>query len=399
MLKMTDLDLHNKRVLIRVDLNVPMENGRITSTTRIQAILPALRLALEQNARVILMSHLGRPKAGIFDATLSLQPIADYLSILTNQPIQFIKNFENGICVEPGQIALLENTRFLIGEKENDPTLSQRLARLCDVFVMDAFATAHRKEASTYGVAQFAPIACAGPLLVSEMAALQQVLHNPQSPVVAVVGGAKVSSKLLVLKNLLKKVDTLIVGGGIANTFLAAKGYAIGNSLYEPNLIAEAKEMLAYAQANHKNIPLPEDVVVAKQLHANATAVHKNVYELYSDDMILDMGPRTIALIEKIIHQANTILWNGPLGVFEYDQFGEGTKALANAIAQSRAYSVAGGGDTLAAIEKYQVENELSYISTGGGAFLEFLEGKTLPAIDILEKRSHENNVVCNDTD
>jgi phosphoglycerate kinase len=385
MLKFSDIDLSGKRVLIRADLNVPIENGQITSTTRIKAILPTLKIALEQNSAIILMSHLGRPKEGQFDAALSLQPVATCLSDYLGQPINLVQSLDQ-VTVAPGQVVLLENTRFLVGEKENDPALGQRLAALCDVFVMDAFATAHRKEASTYGVAQYAPLACAGPLLVSEIEALSKVMQSPKRPLVAVVGGSKVSTKLMVLKNILSQVDCLVLGGGIANTFLAAQGYSVGKSLYEAALVPEAQAMLSYAKEHNKTIPLPSDVVVATEFSAQADAVHKSIEDVSSDDMILDIGPQSSEQLQNIILNAGTILWNGPLGVFEFDQFGEGTKSLALAIAKSHAFSIAGGGDTLAAIEKYQVDEDISYISTGGGAFLEFLEGKTLPAIAILEK-------------
>lgn len=387
MIKMIDLDLTRKRVLIRADLNVPVENGTITSTTRIEAILPTLKIALDQDAAIILMSHLGRPKEGEIDPKFSLQPVAASLSKYLGRPVPLVTEHSN-VNVKPGEIVLLENTRFLKGEKNNDPSLSKELANLCDIFVMDAFATAHRKEASTYGVAQYAPFACAGPLIVSELEALGHVLREPERPLVAVVGGSKVSTKLAILNEILTQVDCLIVGGGIANTFLAAAGFPVGSSLYEHDLIPDAQAMLSFAKAHHKQIPLPEDVLVATEFSANAKAVVKKVEDVAHNEMILDVGPKTANHIKQIIDKAGTVIWNGPLGVFEFENFGEGTRVLSEAIAHSEAFSVAGGGDTLAAIEKYDVADEISYISTGGGAFLELLEGKTLPAIDILEKRS-----------
>lgn len=387
MIKMTDLDLMNKKVLIRADLNVPMHNNKITSIKRIEAILPTIRLALKQHASVYLMSHLGRPKSGEFNPEFSLAPVAAQLSHLLNQTVEFVANLSQA-DVRPGQIALLENTRFWVGEKENDDSLAKCLANHCDVFVMDAFATAHRKEASTYGVAKYAPIACAGPLLVSEVEALRKVMINPSRPLLAIVGGSKVSSKLSILKSLLEQVDNLIVGGGMANTFLVAQGYHVGRSLYEPDLVNDAKQLFDYADEHHKLIQIPIDVVVAKEFSACANAHHKNVTEISDDDIILDVGPKTSNQLAHLVQKAKTILWNGPLGVFEWDQFGEGTKLLTEAIANSSAYSVAGGGDTLAAIEKYHIASDLSYISTGGGAFLELLEKKTLPAIAILEQRA-----------
>lgn len=393
MLKMTDLELGGMRVLIRADLNVPIENGKITSATRIDAIIPTLSMALAQGAAVIVMSHLGRPKEGEPEEKFSLQPIANYLSEALQQPVPLVKDHV-AANVSPGQIILLENTRFMMGEKSNDVNLSKSLASLCDIFVMDAFGTAHRKQASTYGVAEYAPIACAGPLVMAEIAALNQAMADPKKPLVAVVGGSKVSSKLAILNEILTKVDTLILGGGIANTFLAAAGYPVGSSLYEHDLIPDAQAMLTYAKTNHKQIPLPQDVVVAQEFSVDAHATIKDVNDVMHNDMILDIGPKTSDLLENIINQAGTIVWNGPVGVFEFDQFGKGTENLAHAIANSKAFSVAGGGDTLAAIEKYQVGEKISYISTGGGAFLEFLEGKHLPALEILTKRAQESLVV-----
>lgn len=384
---MADTDLAGKRVLMRADLNVPIENERIMSTTRIDATLPTVKEALARGAAVILMSHLGRPTEGQYDATFSLQPIANYLSQQLGKHVSLIQNLDQ-VNVDPGEVVLLENSRFWSGEKNNDPTLSKKLASLCDVFVMDAFATAHRKEASTYGVAEFAPVVCAGPLVMSEVVALENVMRNPKRPLVAVVGGAKVSTKLSILNEILTKVDTLILGGGIANTFLAAADMPVGSSLYEHDLIPEAQAMLTYAKQHNKNIPLPTDVLVAETFSAEAKAVLKNIDEVNHRDIILDIGPQSIEHIRTIIKQAGTILWNGPLGVFEFPAFAQGTQALAQAIASSSAFSVAGGGDTLAAIEKFNVAKGISYISTGGGAFLELLEGKRLPALAILEERA-----------
>jgi phosphoglycerate kinase len=368
---------------------VPLEDHRVTSTKRIDAIIPTIELAVHQGAKVILISHLGRPKEGQFDPNLSLAPVADCLSTKLNQPVSLVKNFRVGFQLEAGQVVLLENIRFEKGEKENSQVLAQELANLCDIFVMDAFATAHRKEASTYGVAEFANVACAGPLLISEINALRQIMHKPARPLVAIVGGSKVSTKLAILTNILKIIDCLIVGGGIANTFLVAKGYSVGESLYEPELLDSAREMLSFADKNHQQILLPVDVVVGSEFSKNAIAEIKPV-DAIGDEMILDVGPKTSQMVSQVISSAKTVLWNGPLGVFEWEQFEQGTKKLADAIAKSSAYSVAGGGDTLAAIEKYHIEKDISYISTGGGAFLEFLEGKQLPAVDILERRNEK---------
>lgn len=387
MLDLLDLDVAYKRVLVRSDLNVPLSNGEITSTKRIEAAIPTLRYLLHQKANVILMSHLGRPKEGMDDPSLSLRPVASCLKKMLGSPVSLVAEIDT-LETRQGEIALLENTRFWKGEKENDPILSQQLASLCDIFVMDAFATAHRKEASTYGVAEYAPIACAGPLLLSELNALKQIIATPKMPLVAIVGGSKVSSKLMILKNLLTKVDCLIVGGGIANTFLAASGYDIGQSLSEKDLIHEAEGMLAYAMQQRKIILIPEDVVVASNFTPTATATIRSVDEIRKDEMVLDVGHQTMNKIRAIIAKAKTILWNGPLGVFEWEPFSSGTAALATAIGESEAYTVAGGGDTLAAIEKYHLEEKISYISTGGGAFLECLEGKTLPAVEILQRRA-----------
>jgi phosphoglycerate kinase len=385
--KMTDLDLNGKRLLIRQDLNVPVKNGIITSDIRIQASLPAINLALESGAAVILMSHLGRPIEGQFDPATSLQPVATRLSELLNKPVRLEKNWIDGLEINVGEVVLCENVRFNKGEKANSSELGKKMAALCDIFVMDAFGTAHRAQASTHSVIQHAQIACSGPLLSAELDALGQSLNQPESPVVAIVGGSKVSSKLTVLKTLSTKVDQLIVGGGIANTFIAAAGYSIGKSLYEADLIEDAKILMAEAKANNSAIPVPIDVVCAKEFSDSAIATVKKVNEIADDDMVLDIGPETAAQYAAILDSAKTIVWNGPVGVFEIEQFSEGTKSLANAIAQSDAFSIAGGGDTLAAIDKYGIKNDISYTSTGGGAFLEFFEGKDLPAITALEAK------------
>jgi len=385
---MTDLDLADKRVLIREDLNVPIQEGVVTSDARIRAALPTVRLALERGARVMLMSHLGRPKEGEFDPALSLEPVATRLSELLGRKVPLVRDWLNGVEAARGEAVLCENVRFNKGEKKDDENLARRMAGLCDVYVMDAFGTAHRAEASTHGVARFAPVACAGPLLVNELVALEQAVESPARPLVAIVGGSKVSTKLTVLEALLAKVDRLIVGGGIANTFLAAAGHSIGKSLHEPDMIDTARKLIEQAAAKGVDIPMPTDVVVAKALDAKAEADVKEVSFVADDDMILDIGPDTAECFAEIIAGAGTVVWNGPVGVFEYDQFGEGTKTLATAIAQSGAFSLAGGGDTLAAIEKYGVEEGISYISTGGGAFLEFIEGKTLPAVAMLQQRA-----------
>lgn len=388
-LKMTDLDLSNKRVLIREDFNVPIENGKITNDRRIQAAIPTIQLALKQNAKVILISHLDRPEEGKYQAEFSLAPVAEKLSQLLKKPVPLIKDWLDGVEVKSGEVVLCENMRFNKGEKKNDPTLAKKMAALCDIFVMDAFGTAHRAEASTYGVAEYAPVACAGPLLVAELEALSKALENPQRPFLAIVGGSKVSTKLTVLKNLIGKIDQLIVGGGIANTFIAACGYPVGKSLYEPDLIPEAKNLMALAKQRGAAIPIPQDVVVAKEFSKDAVAITRNINEVQADEMILDVGPKTIHVFTQIIQSAKTIIWNGPVGVFEIEQFADGTKAIAEDIANSHAYSLAGGGDTLAAIDKYHIADKISYISTGGGAFLEFIEGKELPAVEILKKRAH----------
>jgi phosphoglycerate kinase len=387
-LRMTDIDLAGKRVLIREDLNVPIQDGVVTSDARIRAALPTIRLALERGARVMLMSHLGRPKEGEFDPALSLEPVAARLSELLGRKVPLVRDWLDGIDPQQGEAVLCENVRFNKGEKKDAEELARKMAGLCDVYVMDAFGTAHRAEASTHGVARFAPVACAGPLLVNELVALEQAIDNPARPLVAIVGGSKVSTKLTVLESLLAKVDRLIVGGGIANTFLAALGQPIGKSLHEPDMIDTARKLIGQARERGVDIPIPTDVVVAKEFAASAEADVKDVSAVAEDDMILDIGPDTAERFAGVVAGAGTIVWNGPVGVFEYDQFGEGTKTLAKAIAQSGAFSLAGGGDTLAAIEKYGVEEGISYISTGGGAFLEFVEGKTLPAVAMLERRA-----------
>jgi len=386
-IKMTDVDLRGKRVLIREDLNVPVADGEISSDARIRAALPTITAALASGAAVMLMSHLGRPAVGAPDEKFSLQPVADRLSKLLDRQVLLKTDWIDGVDLSPGDLVLLENVRFLEGEKACDEALAKKMAALCDVFVMDAFGTAHRAQASTYGVAEHAPIACAGPLLSSELEALGKALDNPARPFVAIVGGSKVSTKLSVLDALTDIVDHLIVGGGIANTFIAAAGHGVGKSLYEPDMLDTARE-LARNKDDKADIPVPIDVVVADEFSSDASATNKVVEAVAVDELILDIGPDTIAQFSEILASAGTIIWNGPIGVFEFDQFGSGTKALAEAIAASPAFSVAGGGDTLAAIDKYGVADDISYISTGGGAFLEFVEGKTLPAVAILEKRS-----------
>jgi len=387
-LRMADLELRGKRVLIREDLNVPVQNQQVTSDARIRAALPTIETARRAGARVMVMSHLGRPEEGVYDAEFSLAPVAARLSELLGVKVRLVRDWLDGVDCDPGQVVLLENVRFNEGEKKNRDELARRMARLCDVYVMDAFATAHRAEASTHGVAKFAPVACAGPLLTSELEALEKALDAPKRPLVAIVGGSKVSTKLTVLENLLGKVDRLIVGGGIANTFLAAAGHPIGKSLHEANMVGVARELLARSHGSQVEIPLPSDVVVAKEFAASAEADVKGVDEVVPTDMILDIGPDTADRFAATLKGAGTIVWNGPVGVFEFDQFGEGTRVLALAVASSPAFSIAGGGDTIAAIEKYGVGEDISYISTAGGAFLEFLEGKKLPAVDVLEERA-----------
>jgi phosphoglycerate kinase len=389
-INMTDLDLAGKRVLIRQDLNVPLKSGVVADGTRIRASLPTIKKAIEAGAKVMLMSHLGRPAEGEYEHKYSLAPVANYLSALLGQPVRLEQNWlqPDFIPVEDGEVVLCENVRFNIGEKENDDALSQRMAALCDVYVMDAFGTAHRAQASTHGVAKFAPIACAGPLLSGELEALGKALDNPARPMVAIVGGSKVSTKLTVLESLSKIVDQLIVGGGIANTFIAAAGNNVGKSLYEPDLIDTCKALTADAQARGGDIPVPSDVVCGKEFSETAVATLKSATEVEDDDMIFDLGPKSTAELAEILKKAGTIVWNGPVGVFEFNQFGEGTQEIAMAIAESKAFSIAGGGDTLAAVAKYNISEDVSYISTGGGAFLEFLEGKKLPAVEILEQRA-----------
>lgn len=382
-LKMTDLNLAGKRVLIREDLNVPIRNGVVTSDARLRATLPTIELALQAGATVILMSHLGRPVEGQFDAEFSLQPVADRLGVLLGREIPLVRDWQKDVEREEGQLILLENVRFNAGEKKDDEVLAKAYASLCDIFVMDAFGTAHRAQASTHGVAMFAPLACAGPLLAGELEALEKALANPARPLVAIVGGAKVSTKLTVLETLSEKVDQLIVGGGIANTFLAASGLPVGKSLCEHDLLPEAKQLMAKT-----SIPLPSDVVVASEFSASAQATLKAVADVANGDMILDIGPDTIKVLTEILEGAGTIIWNGPVGVFEFDQFGAGTEAIANAIAANNGFSIAGGGDTLAAVDRYGIADRVSYISTGGGAFLEYVEGKTLPAVAVLEARA-----------
>jgi len=387
-INMADLDLAGKRVLIRQDLNVPLKDGSVTDDTRIRASLPTIKMALDAGAKVMLMSHLGRPKEGEYDVAFSLAPVAQHLTTLLGIDVHLEKDWINGIDMANKQIVLCENVRFNVGETSDDDSLSLQMAGLCDIFVMDAFGTAHRAQASTHGVAKYAPIACAGPLLSGELEALAKALDNPARPMVAIVGGSKVSTKLTVLESLSKKVDQLIVGGGIANTFIAAAGNNVGKSLYEPDLIGTCNLLSADAQSRGGDIPVPTDVVCAKAFSESAEATLKSAGEVEDDDMIFDIGPESAAALAETLKNAGTIVWNGPVGVFEFDQFGEGTKAIAMAIAESKAFSIAGGGDTLAAVSKYNISNDVSYISTGGGAFLEFLEGKKLPAVVMLESRA-----------
>jgi phosphoglycerate kinase len=387
-IKMSSLDLTNKRVLIREDLNVPIKDGEVASDARIRAALPTIQAALTAKARVMLMSHLGRPEEGKFAEEFSLAPVAKRLTQLLGVPTPLKRDWLDGVVVAPGEVVLLENVRFNKGEKKNSDELSKKMAALCDIYVMDAFGTAHRAEASTHGVAKFAPVACAGPLLVSELLALETALEKPARPLLAIVAGSKVSTKLTVLEALLSKVDQMIVGGGIANTFLAARGFNVGKSLHEPEMLDICRRLIEQSQRRGIDIPMPTDVVVATEFSAVAEADVKPVGSVAANEMILDIGPDSAEHLSKLIAEAGTVLWNGPVGVFEFDQFGEGTRTLANAIARSKAFSLAGGGDTLAAIEKYGVEDSISYISTGGGAFLEFVEGKKLPAVDILERRA-----------
>jgi len=388
MLTLKDVDLREKRVLIREDFNVPLKDGGITDDTRIRAALPGIKFALKQRACLMLVSHLGRPKEGVFDEAESLAPVAQHLSELLGMPVPLKRDWLDGVDVAPGAVVLLENCRFNKGEKKDDEALSRKMAALCDVYVNDAFGTAHRAEATTHGIAKYAKVACAGPLMAAEVDALTRALDKPARPLVAIVGGAKVSTKLTILASLADKVDQLIVGGGIANTFLLAAGKPIGKSLSEPELAPEAKKIMDLMQAKGGAVPLPTDVVCAKEFAATAKAAVKRAEDVAADDLILDIGPQTAQALVKLLQSAGTIVWNGPVGVFEFDQFGEGTKALAGAIANSKAFSIAGGGDTLAAVAKYGIADKISYISTGGGAFLEFLEGKKLPAIEILEQRA-----------
>jgi len=387
-LRMSDLDLAGKRLLIRQDLNVPISNGKISSDARLRASLPTLKLALERGASVIVVSHLGRPKAGKFDPEHSLTPVAGWLSEHLGRTVPLVTNWIDGVALEPGQIVLGENTRFLKGEKEDDETLAKKMAALCDIYVMDAFGTAHRAECSTHGAGKFAPVACAGPLLAAELDALGKALATPKRPLAVIVGGSKVSTKLDLLKSLADVADQLIVGGGIANTFLAATGKPVGKSLYEKDMLDTAKEILAKIRARGGDIPLPVDVVVAPEFSAEAHAETRKVEDVESDEMILDIGPKTAAMLAEKLKACGTIVWNGPVGVFEFNSFAAGTETLARAIAESPAFSLAGGGDTLAAMDKFKVYDKLSYVSTGGGAFLEFLEGKKLPAVAMLEARA-----------
>jgi len=382
---MENLDLAGKRVMIREDLNVPVSNGRVTSDARIRAALPTIRLALEKGAAVILLSHLGRPVEGEPDPSFTMLPVADRLGELLGREVRLEVDWLEGVALAPGEVVLCENVRFNNGEKSNDESLARKIASLCDVFVMDAFGTSHRAQASTEGVTRFAPVACAGPLLSRELDALRQGLQDPVRPMLAIVGGSKVSTKLTVLDSLLDKVDELIVGGGIANTFIAASGHEVGKSLYEPDLIHEAQLLIQKAHAGGGSIPIPKDVVVARAFSENAEPLVRNVDEVGHDEMILDIGPLTAIEYSEIISGAGTIIWNGPVGVFEFRHFAAGTRALAEAIERSSAYSIAGGGDTLAAIDQFGVTDDISYISTGGGAFLEFVEGKILPAVAALE--------------
>ncbi|WP_100644021.1 phosphoglycerate kinase [Alteromonas facilis] len=384
---MDDFDLSAKRVLIRQDLNVPVKNGEVTSDARIRASLPTIQKALDAGAAVMVMSHLGRPTEGEADDAFSLAPVVNYLNNALSVNVRLAKDYLSGVEVSPGEVVVLENVRFNPGEKKDDDALAQQYAALCDVFVMDAFGTAHRAQASTHGVAKFAKDACAGPLLSAELDALGKALENPKRPLVAIVGGSKVSTKLTVLESLADKVDQLIVGGGIANTFIAAQGHAIGKSLVEMDLVDEANRLMQQAEQRGGYIPVPVDVVTGTEFSESAEATTKSVDEIGADDMVFDIGPKSAEALAEILKNAGTIVWNGPVGVFEFDQFGDGTKALAHAIANSSAFSIAGGGDTLAAVDKYGIADDVSYISTGGGAFLEFLEGKTLPAVAVLAEK------------
>ena len=387
-IKMADLDLRGKRVLIREDLNTPIQDGKITSAVRLEASLPTIKLALEKGAKVMVCSHLGRPTEGELKPEDSLAPVVEWFAQRLNSKVRLSNDYLNGLDIAEGEVVFLENVRCNVGEKKNSDELAKKYAALCDVYVGDAFGTAHRAEASTHGVAKFAKIACAGPLMAAEIDALSKALHAPKRPLVAIVGASKVSTKLTILESLAQKVDQLIVGGGIANTFMAAAGLPVGKSLYEANLVEQAKTLIAQAKARGADIPIPVDVVVGKKFDANEPAIVKAANDVAEDEMIFDIGPKTQAMFAELLNKAGTVVWNGPVGVFEFDQFGEGTKALSLAIAKSNAFSLAGGGDTLAAIEKYGIGEQMSYISTGGGAFLEFLEGKELPAIAILVERA-----------
>lgn len=387
---MSDINLKGKRILIREDLNVPIKNGEITSDIRIKASLPTIKEALKAKGKVMVMSHLGRPEPGVYEEQFSLAPVAKRLSQLLKKDVPLIKNWIDGFDFGSHEIVLLENVRFNPGETENDAVLAHKMSDLCDVFVMDAFATSHRAESSTYGIIKFAPEACAGPLMMNELEALAKIMSKPKSPVVAIVGGSKVSTKLSLLDSLVKKADCLIIGGGIANTFIAAQGFTVGKSLYEPDLIDEAERLVNMAKARGADIPIPTDVIVGDKLSEDSEASVRLVSQVDDEEKIFDLGPDTIKKLIGIIKKAKTILWNGPVGAFEIEQFSQGTQAIAKAIAESKAFSVAGGGDTLAAIEAYKVANKISYISTGGGAFLTFLEGKPLPAVTALEERAKQ---------
>lgn len=387
-LNMVDQDLAGKRIMIREDLNVPINDGQVTSDARIRAAIPTIQFAIDAGASVLLLSHLGRPNEGEFEQRFSLEPVAGHLSSLLGRPVRLEKSWLDGVQIEAGEVVLCENVRFNEGEKSNNTDLAKKMAKLCDVFVMDAFGTAHRAHASTYGVGLHAPMACAGPLLAGELKALGQALNNPVRPMAAIVGGSKVSTKLTVLESLIQKVDQLIPGGGIANTFIAAAGFSVGQSLVETDLIGQAKKMMDNAVAGGREIPVPTDVVVGKMFSADAKAITKSVSDIADDDMIFDIGPETAKRFAGMMQGAETIVWNGPVGVFEFDQFGEGTRILGEAIGASKAFSIGGGGDTLAAIDKYNISDKISYVSTGGGAFLEFLEGKKLPAVAMLEERA-----------
>lgn len=385
--RMQDLELRGQRVLIREDLNVPLKDGQVTDDTRIRAALPTIRAARDAGARVMLLSHIGRPEEGRFDEAASLAPVAAHLATLLGSEVPVVREWLDGVDVEPGQVVMCENVRFNTGEKKDDEGLARRMAALCDVFVMDAFGTAHRAQASTHGVARFAPVACAGPLLTAELEALGQALDSPARPLVAIVGGSKVSNKVVVLEALANRVDQLIVGGGIANTFIAAAGHGVGKSLHEADFVDEARRLMDEARARGAEIPIPEDVVTAPEFSADAPASVHPVDQVPADEMILDVGPKTRARFDAMLRNAGTIVWNGPVGVFELPAFAEGTRAMADAIAASNGFSIAGGGDTLAAVEQFGVADRISYISTGGGAFLEFLEGRELPGVAVLERR------------